>query len=105
MTVRKHFRRESEADVKEALAWYRERRLGLGDEFLRSLDSCFTAIQRLPENHPIVHRISGKPSFAAFPMASFMCMRERGCAQWVIGGFDRLIGGRLQSYQAMIVRS
>jgi plasmid stabilization system protein ParE len=48
MTVRVRFRREAEADVIEAFAWYRDCGLGLGEEFLRSLESCLAAIQRLP---------------------------------------------------------
>ena len=40
MTVRVRFRREAEADVRNARAWYRERGLELGEEFLRSLDAC-----------------------------------------------------------------
>jgi hypothetical protein len=34
MTVRARFRREAEADVLEALAWYRERGSELGEAFL-----------------------------------------------------------------------
>ncbi len=56
MTVRVRFRREAEAEVIEALTWYRERGLGLGEEFLRSLDSCLATIQRLPESNPVVYR-------------------------------------------------
>jgi hypothetical protein len=36
MTVRVRFRREAEADVIDALAWYRESGLKLGEEFLRA---------------------------------------------------------------------
>ena len=56
MTVRVRLRREAEADVIDALAWYRERGLELGEEFLHALDSCIATTQRLPESHPVVYR-------------------------------------------------
>jgi hypothetical protein len=42
MTVRLRLRREAEADVIDALSWYRERGLELGEAFLRSFDTCLT---------------------------------------------------------------
>ena len=44
MTVQVRFRREAETDIVEALAWYRERGLGLSQEFLQSLDACLATI-------------------------------------------------------------
>lgn len=45
MTVQIGFRPEVESDLTEARDWYRERGLGLGDEFLRAVDSCLATIQ------------------------------------------------------------
>lgn len=71
MTVRVRFRREAEADVIEALAWYRERGLGLAEEFRRSLDSCLAKIQRLPESNPAVHRDVRRALLRRFPYGIF----------------------------------
>jgi len=71
MTIRVRFRREAEADVLDAFAWYRERGLELGEEFLRALDSCVTTIQRLPESHPIVYRDIRRALLNRFPYGVF----------------------------------
>ena len=46
---------EAEQDLAEAYEWYENRRPGLGEEFLSCADACFTAIQRTPEMHNVVH--------------------------------------------------
>ncbi len=55
-----HYKRltrdEAEADIAEAAIWYERRRAGLGSEFVRSVDTCFTMISKIPEMYPIVHR-------------------------------------------------
>ena len=71
MTIPVRFRREAETDVITALTWYRERGLGLGKEFFRSLDACLAAIQRLPESHPIVHRDIRRALMRRFPYGLF----------------------------------
>lgn len=71
MTVRVRFRREAEADVRDARAWYRERGLELGEEFLRSLDACLASIQRLPESHPVVYRDIRRALLSRFPYGVF----------------------------------
>lgn len=40
------FREEAEADMAEAALWYEKRCLGLGAEFVRSVDACLTLISR-----------------------------------------------------------
>ena len=71
MAIPVRFRREAETDVITALTWYRERGLGLGEEFIRSLDACLAAIQRLPESHPIVHRDIRRALMRRFPYGLF----------------------------------
>ena len=46
---------EAEAELFEALEWYRARGRGLGDEFARAIEACVAAIRRFPESYPIVH--------------------------------------------------
>jgi toxin ParE1/3/4 len=71
MTVRARFRREAEADVLEALAWYRERGSELGEAFLQSLNACLATIQRLPESHPVVYRDIRRSLLSRFPHGVF----------------------------------
>ena len=49
-------RDEAEADIAEAAIWYERRSVGLGAEFVRSIDACFSLISRRPEIFPVVYR-------------------------------------------------
>ena len=49
-------RDEAEAEIAEAAIWYERRCVGLGAEFVRSIDACFTLISRQPEIFPVVYR-------------------------------------------------
>ena len=71
MTVQIGFRPEAESELTEARDWYRERGLGLGDEFLRAVDSCLATIQRLPESHPVVYRDIRRALLRRFPYGIF----------------------------------
>ncbi len=42
---------EAERDLAEAYAWYEERQIGRGEDFLRRVDACVQAICRAPELH------------------------------------------------------
>src|SRR5439155_15991374 len=46
---------EAELDIAEAYVWYERRRIGLGEEFLSSVDVCMEVIRRQPEMYPLVH--------------------------------------------------
>ena len=76
MTVRVRFRREAEADVIEAFDWYRNCGQGLGEEFLRSLDSCLATIQRLPQSNQLVHRDIRRALLRRFPYCIFYVLED-----------------------------
>jgi plasmid stabilization system protein ParE len=60
---------EAESDIAESYAWYDDRRVGLGEEFLSSVDACIESIRRRPEMYRVTHE--GQPSrlnTAAFSM-------------------------------------
>jgi toxin ParE1/3/4 len=76
---------EAEADLAEAHAWYQQRRHGLGDEFLRSVDAALAAMERLPEAYPAVHRDIRRALLRRFPYALFY--RLVGGEVLVIGCF------------------
>lgn len=46
---------EAELDVIEAYAWYESRRVGLGEEFLTSVDAFIERIRRQPAIYPRIH--------------------------------------------------
>ncbi len=56
MTPRVIFKPAAVADMEQARGWYEERKVGLGDDFLQSVDSCIALIQRNPEAYPLVHQ-------------------------------------------------
>lgn len=69
--MRVRFRRDVEADVRDARAWYRERGVKLGEEFLRALGACLASIQCLPESHPVVYRDIRRALLSQFPYGVF----------------------------------
>ena len=53
---------EAELDIAEACVWYEGRRVGLGDEFLSSVDAC---------NVPVIHDGYRRALIRRFPYAVF----------------------------------
>jgi plasmid stabilization system protein ParE len=62
---------EAERDIAEAYAWYESRRIGLGEEFLSSVDACIQGIRRRPEMYPLVHEAYRRSLTRRFPYAVF----------------------------------
>ena len=61
----------AEADIAEAALWYEARSLGLGAEFLRTVDVCFSAIQDSPDSFPHVYRHARRAMLRRFPYATY----------------------------------
>jgi plasmid stabilization system protein ParE len=62
---------EAEQDLAEAYGWYEARRIGLGEEFVSSVDACIEAIRRTPEMHALVHENYRRGLMRRFPYAVF----------------------------------
>ena len=62
---------EAELDIAEAYAWYEGRRMGLGEDFLSSVDACLESIRRRPEMYPVVHECYRRSLIRRFPYAVF----------------------------------
>ena len=62
---------EAEQDLDEAYAWYEDRRIGLGEEFLSSVDACIQFICRNPEIREVVHKSYRRALVRRFPYAVF----------------------------------
>lgn len=68
---------ETEPDIAEAYVWYEDRRTGLGEEFLSSVDACMEGVRRHPEMHPIVHDAYRRALIRRFPYGIFYeCAEE-----------------------------
>jgi plasmid stabilization system protein ParE len=61
----------AEQDIAEAYVWYEDRRAGLGEEFLSSVDACMESIRRQPEMHPEVHEGYRRSLIRRLPYAVF----------------------------------
>ena len=62
---------EAEQDLFQAYGWYEERRSGLGEEFLSSVDACIQRICRNPELYEVVHESYRRALVRRFPYAVF----------------------------------
>jgi len=71
---------EAELNVAEAYVWYEGWRVGLGEEFLTSIDACIESIRRQPEIYPFVHETYRRSLVRRFPHArsSTNTQRMRG---------------------------
>jgi hypothetical protein len=67
---------EAEQDIAEAYAWYEGRRVGLGEEFLSSVDACLEAIRRAPEMYGVIHERIQRSLVPAFLMRSSSSTRR-----------------------------
>ena len=62
---------EAEQDIAEAYLWYEGRRIGLGEEFLSSVEACLEGIRRWPEMYAVVHEGNRRALVRRFPYAVF----------------------------------
>lgn len=62
---------EASQDLDEAYDWYELRNVGLGEQFLRSVDASIQAILRAPEMHAIAHENYRRGLVRRFPYAVF----------------------------------
>lgn len=70
------FAPEAEQDLAEACAWYEDRRIGLGEEFLSCVEACLEVIRRTPEIHAVTHENYRRGLLRRFPYAVFYEYRE-----------------------------
>jgi plasmid stabilization system protein ParE len=62
---------EAELDIAVAYAWYEDRRVGLGEEFLSSVEACIESIRRRPALYAIVHEEYRRGLIRRFPYAVY----------------------------------
>jgi len=62
---------DAEEDIFEAYRWYEDCDVGLGEEFLRAVDSCIASIQRYPLSYTIVYKEIRRALIRKFPYGIF----------------------------------
>lgn len=58
---------EAHQDLAEAYGWYEDRRTGLGEDFLTTVDACFARIKRHPEIYPVAYETLRRAILRRFP--------------------------------------
>jgi len=69
--VKVRFRAEAASDVVSAREWYDEQRVGLGDDFIRSLEQVIERISELPEAFPEIAAGHRRALLDRFPYALY----------------------------------
>jgi plasmid stabilization system protein ParE len=77
MTLPVVFRRRFQHDLDAAFDWYEQRRSGLGEEFLFSVQSTLRSIEQFPEMFVSVHRDVRRAVVSRFPFAVFYLLESR----------------------------
>jgi plasmid stabilization system protein ParE len=62
---------EAALDIVGAYGWYEDRRAGLGEEFLTSVEARLENIRRQPEAYPAVHEGYRRALVRRFPYSIF----------------------------------
>ena len=65
------FHPDVEGEVREAYQWYEERKEGLGDEFLESLESVYAGLRATPEMHQVLEHGIRHSRLKRFPYAVY----------------------------------
>ncbi len=47
---------EAEYDIQDTFEWYESQNPGLGSEFVRAVDGCFSGIARNPLAYQVIHK-------------------------------------------------
>jgi plasmid stabilization system protein ParE len=71
VSVRVIFRPAAEQDVDIVFAWYERQRIGLGDQFLRSLSVTVEFIRANPMMYPVVSGSFRRAALKRFPYLLF----------------------------------
>jgi plasmid stabilization system protein ParE len=62
---------EAEQDISDGYEWYEDQSPGLGEEFLRAVDACISAIARSPKAHQAVYKTYRRGVVRKFPYVVF----------------------------------
>jgi len=85
MTLRVVFRRAAQAEFLEAAAWYEQQRTGLGEDFLREVETAIDRAAESPLMYPLVADDVRRAVTRRFPYSIFF--RNRGDVLVVLAVF------------------
>lgn len=71
-------RKAAREDVASAFEWYESRSAGLGHEFARAARVTFAAIERAPEEFPVVLEDIRSARLRRFPYIAYFVVLSRG---------------------------
>jgi plasmid stabilization system protein ParE len=71
MAARLSLTSEADQDIEGAYLWYENQRVGLGEDFLRSVEAALDLIGRLPELRAPLHRHYRRALVRRFPYCIF----------------------------------
>jgi len=72
------------ADIKVAYDWYETQRVGLGEDFLLSLEAGYAQISREPNLYQDIYKIVKRKLIKRFPYAIFFVVNEENKSVIVI---------------------
>lgn len=75
---------EAELDISDAYDWYESQRVGLGEEFLSSVDACMERICRQPRLYPCVYEEHRRALIRRFPYAIFFACTETAVTVYAV---------------------
>lgn len=65
------FRPEVQEEMNEAYNWYEKQKLGLGDEFLDSVEQTLNRVSSMPKSYQVVYRDVRRAVVKRFPYAVY----------------------------------
>lgn len=77
MTLQVVYRRRVQCDLEAAFDWYEEQRVGLGEQFLVSVQTTFKSIESFPEIFALVHGEVRRAIVSRFPFAVFYVVEPK----------------------------
>jgi toxin ParE1/3/4 len=89
-------RPRAEADLREAKAWYDNKRPGLGDAFVSEVRQAVRLLEQSPERHPIYYRSFRRLLTRRFPYRIFYQIERESVVVFRILHVRRLHGPQLQ---------
>ena len=69
-------RPEAEAELEDAYLWYEQQIVGLGSQFLLSVDAAINSIRRNPRQYPVVYKNIHRVLTRRFPYQIFFTVND-----------------------------
>lgn len=70
------FKPEVFEDIRIAYAWYESQRIGLGEDFLLTLEESYAKISRTPKQYQLIYKSVRRKLVRRFPYGIFFTLRE-----------------------------